>query len=104
MTQDNKPAQQPAYTPLMPKLPEPMVQVYFVTIGGITHAMLGPVTHIPELGLEAGDLEHFEIGDVIPAELAARFMDGRWSGGVGGVGAEGSEDRGPGFWVRKMAD
>lgn len=100
MKQDNKPEQNPAYDLLMAKLPEPMVQVYFVTISGITHAMLGPVTHIPELGLEAGDLEHFEIGDVIPAELAARFMDGRWSEGVGA----GTEDRGPGFWVRKLAD
>ena len=100
MTQDNKPAQQPAYPLLMTKIPEPMVQVYFVTLGGITHAMIGPVTHIPELGLEAGDIQRFEIGDVIPAELAARFMDGQWSEGAGAR----TEDRGPGFWVRKMAD
>lgn len=79
-----------------------MVQLYYVTIGGISHALIGPVTHIPELGLLAGDLERFEIGDIIPAELAARFMDGQW-GGEGGGGASG-EDRGPGFWVRKRAD
>ena len=81
-----------------------MVQLYYVTIGGISHALIGPVTHIPELGLEAGDIQRFEIGDVIPAELAARFMDGRWSGEVGGVGGAESEDRGPGFWVRKLVD
>ena len=88
------------------KSTEPMVQVYYITLGGITHALLGPVTHLPELGLEAGDLERFEIGDIVPADLAARFMDGRWQELGGGLGGDGSggEDRGPGFWVRKMAD
>ena len=85
-----------------------MVQVYFATIGGITYTLIGPITHMPEIGIEAGDLQHFEIGDVLPTEIAAKFFQtaaGQWVG-LGGteVAGTGAEDRGPGFWVRKMSD
>jgi hypothetical protein len=67
----------------------PMVQLYFVTMGGATYTLIGPVTHLPEMGMEAGNLEAFEAGEIIPATLAARF-----------VSADG--DNGTGVWWRGM--
>lgn len=62
--------------------PRTMVQVYFVTIGGKVYAMLGPVTYLPELGIDAGTIEGFEAGDVIPAEAAAGFLLAERGGGA----------------------
>lgn len=67
-------------------LPEPrtMVQLYILTINGVKHLLVGPVIHIPEIGLLAGDIQELEFGEVMPAEAAARLftpMDGGWTGG-----------------------
>lgn len=61
--------------------PRTMVQVYFLTIGGIQHALIGPVVHVPELGLMAGDVQALEYGDVLPADVAAHMLsDTAWLG------------------------
>lgn len=54
--------------------PRAMVQVYFITLGNKKYALLGPVTHCPELGIEADELQKLEFGDILPAQEAAKFL------------------------------
>lgn len=67
---------------LMYHAPRTMVQVYFITLGDRKYALLGPVTHCPELGIEAAHLQKFEFGDILPASDAAKFLAGEDRGVV----------------------
>lgn len=60
----------------MDRGPRTMVQVYILTIGGIKHALIGPVIHLPALGMVAGDIQELEFGDVLPADMAAKMING----------------------------
>lgn len=53
---------------------EPLVQMYYLTMGDITHVLVGPVTHAPSMGLEAGPVQNFIIGDILPASFAASLF------------------------------
>lgn len=63
--------------------PRPMVQVICLTIDGRKVVCLGPVLHVPPLGLHVGDIQEIEFGEMIPANLAARLLDGSMSEGMG---------------------
>lgn len=56
-----------------------MVQVVCLTINGSKVICLGPVLHVPPAGLMVGDIEEIEFGELIPAHLAARLLDGGFS-------------------------
>lgn len=51
-----------------------MVQVYVLTAGGIRYLLIGPVIHLPEIGLFAKNIEELEFGEIIPAELASQML------------------------------
>lgn len=55
---------------------EPAVQVLILTIDGKQFACLGPVIHVPSLGLVVEDVQSIEFGEVLPASLAAQMIDG----------------------------
>ena len=55
---------------------EPAVQVFILTIDGKQFACIGPVVHVPSLGLMIEDVQSIEFGEVLPASLAARMIDG----------------------------
>jgi hypothetical protein len=63
--------------------PRPMVQVICLTIDGRKVVCLGPVLHVPPLGLHVGDIQEIEFGEMIPANLAAKLLDGSMSEGMG---------------------
>lgn len=63
--------------------PRPMVQVVCLTIDGRKVVCLGPVLHVPPAGLHVGDIQEIEFGELIPAHLAARLLDGAMSESMG---------------------
>ena len=63
--------------------PRPMVQVVCLTIDGRKVVCLGPVLHVPPMGLFVGDIQEIEFGEMIPAHLAARLLDGSMSESMG---------------------
>lgn len=63
--------------------PRPMVQVICLTIDGRKVVCLGPVLHVPPMGLHIGEIQEIEFGEMIPANLAARLLDGSMSEGMG---------------------
>lgn len=63
--------------------PRPMVQVVCLTIDGRKVVCLGPVLHVPPLGLHVGEIQEIEFGELIPAHLAARLLDGEFTQGMG---------------------
>jgi len=60
--------------------PRPMVQVIVMTISGHKVVCLGPTLHAPHLGLHVGDIQEIELGEIIPAHLAAKLLDGTLAG------------------------
>lgn len=67
----------------MGQAPRLMVQVICLTIDGRKVVCLGPVLHVPPLGLHVGDIQEIEFGEMIPASLAAKLLDGSMSEGMG---------------------
>ena len=63
--------------------PRPMVQVVCLTIDGRKVVCLGPVLHVPPAGLHVGEIQEIEFGELIPAHLAARLLDGDFSESMG---------------------
>lgn len=63
--------------------PRPMVQVVCLTIDGQKVVCLGPVLHVPPAGLHVGTIEEIEFGELIPAHLAARLLDGDFTESMG---------------------
>lgn len=63
--------------------PRPMVQVVCLTIDGHKVVCLGPVLHLPPVGLLVGEVQEIEFGELIPAELAAKLLDGRLAESMG---------------------
>lgn len=62
--------------------PRTMVQVLVLTIDNQRIACIGPVLHVPPLGLNVGDVQEIEFGEVIPAKLAAQLFNGEFTSGV----------------------
>lgn len=60
--------------------PRAMVQVIVMTINGHKVVCLGPMLHVPHLGLHVGEVQEIEFGEIIPAHLAARLLDGTMAG------------------------
>ena len=60
--------------------PRPMVQVIVMTINGHKVVCLGPTLHAPHLGLHVGEVQEIEFGEIIPAHLAVRLLDGTMAG------------------------
>lgn len=60
-----------------------MVQVVCLTINGSKVICLGPVLHVPPAGILVGDIEEIEFGELIPAHMAARLLDGGFSDSMG---------------------
>lgn len=60
-----------------------MVQVVCVTIDGTKVVLLGPVLHLPLAGIHIGNIQEIEFGELIPAHLAARLLDGGFSDSMG---------------------
>jgi hypothetical protein len=60
--------------------PRPMVQVVVLTINGHKVVCLGPMLHVPHLGLHVGDIQEIEFGEIIPANLAVKLLDGTMAG------------------------
>ena len=63
--------------------PRPMVQVICLTIDGRKVVCLGPVLHSPPTGLHVGAIQEIEFGELVPAYLAARLLDGAMSDAMG---------------------
>jgi len=57
-----------------------MVQVIVMTISGHKVVCLGPTLHAPHLGLHVGDIQEIEFGEIIPAHLATKLIDGTLAG------------------------
>lgn len=70
-------------TAWMALAPRPMVQVICLTIDGRKVVCLGPVLHVPPAGLLVGDIQEIEFGELVPAHLAARLLDGAMSHAMG---------------------
>jgi len=62
--------------------PRAMVQVIVMTINGHKVVCLGPVLHVPPLGIHVGDVQEIEFGEIIPANLAVKLLDGSLAGGA----------------------
>ena len=62
--------------------PRPTVQVILLTINGHKVVCLGPTLHAPHLGLHVGDVQEIEFGEIIPANIAVRLLDGSLAGGT----------------------
>lgn len=60
-----------------------MVQVVCLTIKGQKVICLGPVLHVPGSGQTVVEVEDIEFGELIPAHLAARLLDGGFSDSMG---------------------
>jgi hypothetical protein len=56
-----------------------MVQVVCITIDGTKVVLLGPVLHVPDAGIHVGNIEEIEFGELVPAHLAAKMLDGGFS-------------------------
>lgn len=83
MTNDREMAAKIAEAMWMGHEPRPMVQVVCLTIDGQKVVCLGPVLHVPPLGLHIGEIQEIEFGELIPAHLAARLLDGEFAEGMG---------------------
>jgi hypothetical protein len=62
--------------------PRATVQVVVMTINGHKVVCLGPTLHAPHLGLHVGEVQEIEFGEIIPAHLAVRLLDGSLAGGT----------------------
>ncbi len=62
--------------------PRATVQVLVLTINGHKVVCLGPVLHVPPLGIHVGDVQEIEFGEIIPAHLAVKLLDGSLAGGA----------------------
>ncbi len=62
--------------------PRATVQVLVLTINGHKVVCLGPVLHVPPLGIHVGDVQEIEFGEIIPANLAVKLLDGSLAGGT----------------------
>jgi hypothetical protein len=62
--------------------PRATVQVLVLTINGHKVVCLGPVLHVPPLGIHVGDVQEIEFGEIIPANLAVKLLDGSLAGGA----------------------
>ena len=60
-----------------------MVQVVCITIDGSKVVLLGPVLHVPDAGIHVGNIEEIEFGELVPAHLAAKMLDGGFSESMG---------------------
>ena len=60
-----------------------MVQVVCITIDGAKVVLLGPVLHVPTAGIHVGNIEEIEFGELVPAHLAAKMLDGGFSESMG---------------------
>jgi hypothetical protein len=60
-----------------------VVQVVCLTIDGVKVICLGPVLHVPGAGITVGEIQGIEFGELIPAHLAARLLDGGFSDSMG---------------------
>jgi len=56
-----------------------MLQIVCLTIDGHKVICLGPMLHVPALGVEAGTIEAIEFGELVPARLAAKLISGEFS-------------------------
>jgi len=62
--------------------PRATVQVLVLTINGHKVVCLGPVLHVPPLGIHVGDIQEIEFGEIIPANLAVKLLEGSLAGGT----------------------
>ena len=83
MTTDKELAARIAEAMWMGHEPRPMVQVVCLTIDGHKVICLGPVLHVPPAGVHVGEIQEIEFGELIPAHLAARLLDGDFSKSMG---------------------
>ena len=83
MKPNNEMAKRIAEAMWMGHEPRPMVQVVCLTIDGQKVVCLGPVLHVPPAGLHVGEIQEIEFGELIPANLAARLLDGDFSESMG---------------------
>ena len=60
-----------------------MVQAVCITIDGRKVICIGPVLHVPEAGIHVGTIQEIEFGELIPAHLAAKLLDGGFSVSMG---------------------
>ena len=60
-----------------------MVQVVCITIDGTKVVLVGPVLHVPDAGIHVGNIEEIEFGELVPAHLAAKMLDGGFSESMG---------------------
>jgi hypothetical protein len=60
-----------------------MVQVVCLTIDGVKVVLLGPVLHVPGAGINVGNVQEIEFGELVPAHLAAKMLDGGFSESMG---------------------
>lgn len=60
-----------------------MVQVLCLTIDGTKFLCLAPVLHVPPAGLHVGTIQEIEFGELVPAHLAARLLDGAMTEAMG---------------------
>lgn len=60
-----------------------MVQVVCLTIDGVKVVLLGPVLHVPTAGIHIGTVQEIEFGELVPAHLAAKMLDGGFSDSMG---------------------
>lgn len=60
-----------------------MVQVICLTIDNTKFVCLGPVLHVPPAGIHVGDIQEIEFGELIPAQLAAKLLDGGFRDSMG---------------------
>lgn len=60
-----------------------MVQVVCLTIDGVKVTLVGPVLHVPEDGVHVGTVQEIEFGELVPAHMAARLLDGGFSESMG---------------------
>lgn len=61
----------------------PMVQIMCLTIDGTKFLCLAPVLHVPPAGLHVGTIQEIEFGELVPAHLAARLLDGAMTEAMG---------------------
>jgi len=60
-----------------------LVQVTVVTLDGVQYAMIGPVLYVPGLLQGPREFSDIEFGDVMPASMAARMLEGRFREAMG---------------------
>jgi hypothetical protein len=57
---------------------ESLVQLIVVTINGTRYGLVGPVVHVPGLTEQDIDVSDIEFGEIMPAHLAARMLEGEF--------------------------